>query len=233
MAAVLACGPGALLSHRSALMLHQLLPTGATKIDVAVQATGRVQRGKLRIHTTTLDAEDVASLDGIPVTTVARALLDSATALNDDRLTRAIEEAERREVFDLNAIERVLDRRPRVKGSVRLRRALAAYRDPAPTRSELERMFLELVKRAGIPMPLVNSIVAGLEVDFYWPAARLVVELDGRAYHSSPRAFETDRIRDARLLREGIRVLRVTYQRLVKDPHGVIDDLLALTRAAA
>jgi Protein of unknown function (DUF559) len=120
-----------------------------------------------------------------------------------------------------------------VNGSARLRRVLAAYRDPAPTRSELERLFIELVKRAGIPMPLVNTIVAGLEVDFYWPDSRLVVELDGRAYHSNPRAFETDRLRDARLLKAGIRVLRITYQRLVNDPQGVIDDLVALTRAAA
>jgi predicted transcriptional regulator of viral defense system len=179
MAAVLSCGPAAVLSHRSALMLHGVMLIGGGKIDVTIEATGRVQRGKLRIHTSMLDAEDIAGVDGIPVTSVARALLDSATALDDDRLLRVIEEAERRDLFDLRAVERVLARRAHVPGTRRLKRVLAAYRGPAPTRSELERLFLELVRRAGIPLPLVNTIVAGLEVDFYWPDARLVVELDG------------------------------------------------------
>ncbi len=231
IAAVLSCGPCAVLSHRSALVLHGLLQSG-TKIEVTVRGTGRVQRGKLRIHTSSFDAEDLTIVDGIPVTSVARALLDGAAALNDDQILRAVEQSERLRLFDLRAVERVMARRAAVPGTRRLRRVLAAYREPAPTRSELERLFLKLLKRAGIPLPLVNTIVAGLEVDFYWPDAQLVVELDGRAYHSSPRAFETDRIRDARLLRAGIRVLRITYERLRTDPQGVVDDLTALTRAA-
>jgi very-short-patch-repair endonuclease len=94
-------------------------------------------------------------------------------------------------------------------------------------------MFLELVRRAGIREPLVNTMVAGLEVDIYWPDARLVVELDGRAYHSSPRAFEQDRIRDAKLQRAGCRVLRITYRRLREDPRGVLEDILAFLQQAA
>jgi predicted transcriptional regulator of viral defense system len=104
MAAVLSCGPGATLSHRSALMLHDLIPIGGGKIDVTVEAGGRRQRGKLGVHTSTLDAEDATIVDAIPVTSVARALLDSAAVVNDDRLLRAIEEAERRELFDLKAM---------------------------------------------------------------------------------------------------------------------------------
>jgi very-short-patch-repair endonuclease len=232
MAAALACGPDAVLSHLTALALHGVRPTNQSKVDVTVPG-GRADRGNLRIHRGVLDPEERTFVDRIPVTSVARTLLDAAAVLNDDQLTRAIEQAERMQLFDLRALERAMARRPRVKGSVRLRRVVAAYRDPAPIRSELERRFLELVRRNGLPEPAVNSVVAGLEVDFCWRDARLVVELDGRAYHSSPRAFEEDRIRDAGLQRAGFRVLRITYRRLWKDPAGVIADINAFVSRAA
>jgi predicted transcriptional regulator of viral defense system len=233
MAAVLSYGPAAVLSHHSALALYGVRPS-RSKIDVTVPGSSRANRPGIRAHSGALDPDDITIVDGIPVTTLARAVLDASAELDTDQLVRAVEESERRQLFDLRAVERLMARRPHVAGSVRLRTVLADYRDPAPTRSELERSFLPLVDRAGLPTPLVNTLVAGLEVDLYWPHSRLVVELDSRSYHSSPRAFERDRARDAHLLREGIRVLRVTYKRLKREPAAVIDDVRALlSRRAA
>jgi very-short-patch-repair endonuclease len=233
MAAVLACGPDALLSHRSAADLHGLRQTNQRKTDVTVPRKSRHGRPTIRIHSSTFDPEDVATVDNIPVTSVARTILDLAGVLDEHQLLRAIENAERLQKFDLRALHRAMARRPRARGIAKLRRVLATYREPPDTRSELERTFLELIRSSPLPDPLVNTIVAGLEVDFCWPRFKLVVELDGRAYHSSRRAFETDRIRDATLQRHGYRVLRITYRRLKEEPEAVLADILALARLAA
>jgi very-short-patch-repair endonuclease len=144
-----------------------------------------------------------------------------------------IEQAVRMQIFDLRAVDGVLEGRPAARGRNTLIKLLADYREPPWTRSELEREFLDLVAKAGLPPPKVNARVAGLEVDFFWPQFGLVVEIDGRSYHSNPRAFETDRIRDARLLRHGYRVLRITAKRLRHAPRQVIGDILALAKLAA
>ncbi len=232
MAAVLACGPGALISHRTAAALWDLRPTAQTKIDVTFSGSGRASRDNLRVHSTArLHAEDIATVDRIPVTSISRTLLDLAAVLDADRLTRVIEQAVRLRLFDLRALDRAMTRTPRRRGVRLLRAVLADYREPAPTRSELERRFLQLVREGALPTPRVNTQVAGLEVDFFWPEWRLVVELDGRGYHVSPRAFERDRVRDAILQRAGCRVLRVTHKRL-GEPAKVLDDVRALGRMA-
>ncbi len=233
MAAVLAAGDGALLSHRSAGALWGMLQSGGTKIEVTVTGTGRAKRPGLTIHRTrALHPADRSAHQNIPATSPARTLLDLAGVLDRDRLLRAIENADRLGIFDLRQLEKAIKRRPNAKGSQTLSDLLATYRDPPPTRSELEREFLDLVGRAGLPEPHTNVLVAGLEVDFYWPKFRLVVELDGRAYHSSPRAFETDRIRDATLQRHDCKVLRVTPRRLRRQPEAVLTDVRALGRFA-
>lgn len=145
---------------------------------------------------------------------------------------RAVEQAERSGRLDLAAVGRMLDRAGGHRGAGRLRRVLADYREPPPTRSELERRFLKLVVNAGLPRPRVNTKVAGLEVDFFWPQWRLVVELDGRAYHSGPRSFERDRVRDARLQRARCRVLRVTHKRMTTSAAEVLADVKALAALA-
>jgi very-short-patch-repair endonuclease len=114
-----------------------------------------------------------------------------------------------------------------------VKQLLESYRGAPPIRSEFERDFLSLIERAGLPKPLVNARLDGLEVDFYWPQHRLVVELDSRGYHASPRTFETDRLRDARLMRAGIRVLRITYRRFYDFPLSVLDDLIAVIALVA
>ncbi len=129
----------------------------------------------------------------------ARTILDLAAQLAIDPLTNLVEEADRKQLFDLKAIDRAIARRPRAAGVARLRAVLAVYRDrgSADTRSRLERSFRRLIAAAGLPEPQFNVLVAGITVDVWWPQWKLVVELDGEPYHTTPSAFESDRIRDA------------------------------------
>jgi Protein of unknown function (DUF559) len=232
MAAVLALGPRAVLSHKSAGSLHELLTTAQTRTDITVPKANRARPRKgLRIHVTdTLHPDDIDEVDGIPVTSIARTILDLAAVLASTQLRRVLEQADRNGVLNLLALERALDRRPRARGRSSLRAILRDYTGAPPTRSVFERAFLELVEKAGLPKPLVNASLAGLEPDVYWPQWGLVVELDSRGFHSDPRTFESDRIRDARLQRLGLRVLRVTWKRLKHEPDAVLDDVLALAR---
>jgi very-short-patch-repair endonuclease len=228
MAAVLAYGPQAVLSHRSA-SAHWDIGPGFWKIEVTTPQPRRSRKG-IRAHRATLHPEDVTVRDGIPVTSVARTILDLAAKLRHDALTRLIEDADRTERFDLKALERAMARRPHAPGVRRLKTVLAAYKGPADTRSKLERDFRALIVSSGLPEPQYNVVVAGLSVDVYWPQWRLVVELDGDPYHDNPRAFEMDRIRDATLQKAGIRVLRVTGHRLDNAPSDVLADIIALSR---
>jgi very-short-patch-repair endonuclease len=228
MAAVLAYGPDAVLSHRSAAA-HWGFGSAASKFDVTTPHSKR-SRKTIRAHTARLHPEDRTTHDGIPITSVERTILDLAAQLNQTALAHLIEEAERKERFDLRALDRAIARRPRAPGVARLRAVLTAYRGPADTRSKLERNFQALIAKAGLPEPQFNVVVAGLTVDVYWPQWKLVVELDGEPYHNNPRAFEDDRIRDAMLQRHDIRVLRVTGDRLDHAPQAVLADVLALRR---
>jgi very-short-patch-repair endonuclease len=226
MAAVLAYGPDAVLSHQTAAAQWEIGYPSA-KFHVTTP-TSRRSRPKIRAHRAVLPPEDLAVKDGIPVTSVARTILDLAATLNHDRLTRLLEEADRKELIDLRALERAIARRPRAAGVPRLKAVLATYRAPADTRSKLERDFRKLLTKAGLPEPQFNVVVAGLTVDVYWPEWKLVVELDGEPYHNNPSAYENDRIRDAILQKAGFRVLRVTGKRLDDEPAAVLADILAL-----
>ena len=228
MAAVLAYGPDAVLSHRSATA-HWGIGSASYKFDVTTPQSKR-SRKTIRAHTARLHPEERTTHDGIPITSVARTILDLAAQLSKESLTRLVEEADRKERFDLRALDRAMARRPRAPGTVRLRAVLAAYRGTPDTRSKLERDFRALIHRAGLPEPQFNVVVAGLTVDVWWPQWRLVVELDGEPYHDNPSAFETDRIRDATLQKHDIRVLRVTGDRMDNAPGAVVDDVLALRR---
>jgi hypothetical protein len=171
--------------------------------------------------------------ESIPVTSVARTLVDLAGVANLHQVERAVESAERLGRLDVRAIEE-LDALGRGRRGVRaLRALLGEYREPAPTRSELERRFLKLCRDAALPPPAVNAFVAGLELDFVWHDGRLVVELDGHAFHGTRAAFERDRVRDASLQVAGYRVLRVTHRRLEAEPAAVIAEARALLGSAA
>ena len=229
MAAVLACGADAVLSHRAAGAHHGLRPASAGSIDVTLpRTTGRKSRRGIALHrVASLRAEDRSVHEGIPVTSVARTLFDLASVVSPTAVERAVEESERLRLFDLRAVESVMDRHPRQAGSAVLRAILAEYSvDHELTRSELERLFLRLCQARGIPRPVVNRVVGPFEVDFSWPGQPLLVECDGRDTHGTSAAFERDRARDAWLTARGYRVVRFTWAGIVRRP----DEVAALLR---
>lgn len=233
LAAVLSCGPGALLSHRSAAALWELRPDAGGAVDVTVVGSGRRPHSGVRLHRTRwLDPDERMVRDGIPVTSVARTLLDVAVTVAPREFERAYEEADRRGRLSIAAVERLLERSPGHHGTGRFavlvgeERAAVAF-----TRSELEARFLALCRDSGLPRPLVNVRVAGYEVDAFWPRSRLVVELDGYAYHRTRRSFERDRAKDAALQRAGCRVMRATHHMLVNEPEIAVETVVRLLRS--
>jgi len=214
MAAVLACGPAAVLGHRSAAALWGIDSRWRTPIEVSAPTERRHQG--VRVHCTrTLTRHDVTVHYGIPVTAVARTLLDLAAVLDDKALARAVNDAQLKCRLRLDDLAQLIARSPG-RSTSRLRTFVD--RHDAPTRSVFEDAFLSFVDRYGLPRPRVNEDVAGYEVDVLWPEHKLVVELDSRAYHDSEQPFERDRNKDADLLTAGYSVLRVTWRRLKDAP---------------
>ncbi len=182
-------------------------------------------RPGIRAHVGTLLRRDITTVDHIPCTSVARSLLDLADVIDARALDRAIERAEILRVFDLEAINDVLDRGGGHRGVAKLDHALTLYLPEIHTRSELEAKFLALCRTASLPSPVVNGRIGvgatALEVDFHWPSARLVVETDGHAAHGTQAAFERDRRRDQMLTAAGWRVVRFTWRQLTRRPGEV------------
>jgi very-short-patch-repair endonuclease len=222
MAAVLARGPGAVLSHRSAANLWRLVPRPPALTEISTTTNRRSVEG-IAIHRPRALAEsEVTRHRGIPTTTVTRTLVDLADEATDDELQRALHNAE---ILYSVALDGV-----RTEG----RRAATRLKGPRDrSRSELERSFARLCERAAIGAPRNNARVAGLEVDFVWPAERVVVELDGWRFHRSRHQFELDRRRDAKLARAGYRVVRFTYRQVTDAPHEVVATLRAALASAA
>jgi hypothetical protein len=222
LAAVLTCGAGALLSHYSAAWLWGLTPTQPIPVHVTTPIP-RGRRAPIRIHrSSTLTAADRALSEGIPVTSVARTLLDQAALVPGRNLRRLLKRAEERKLFGLAAVHDVLGRNRGHRGSKRLRQAIALY-EPSPfTRSEFEAIFFEAVLAAGLPRPNVNFNLAGMEVDLYWPGHRFVVELDLYETHGTRGSFEDDRLRQEDLLLEGVGMTRVTGPRFEREPDAVL-----------
>ena len=225
-AAVVACGDRAVLSHRSAGALWDLLRDRG-RIDVTVPCRARAQPGMRMHHTRSLRPADVASRHGIPCTSVARTIVDLAAVLQTDELSRALERSMALRLFDKAALHGALARANGRRGTGTIRRLLSELDDPPPTRSELERRFLGLLREASLPSPITNGLVNGHEVDFHWPDAKLIVETDGRATHDNPVAFESDRQRDLELKLAGWEVIRLTWRQLRDEP----DRIVALLRA--
>jgi hypothetical protein len=221
LAAILACAPHALLSHVSAAWLWGLLRQRPGVIHITAP-TRRRAKPPLSIHHARLVDEDRSLLDGIPVTAFPRTLLDLAAMLPADRLRRAIERSEELRLFDLGPVDSLLARAGGHPGAGRLRRALVLYRPPPFTRSGLERRFLELVRKAGLPTPSTGFNEEGYELDAYWQAERFAVELDVYETHGSREAFESDRLRQENLKLSGIEMIRVTGPRLDREPQEVI-----------
>jgi hypothetical protein len=218
---VLACGPGALLSHGSAAWLWELSAKRPGLPDV-IGPEARRARAPIRLHRARhLAAEDRALVETIPVTSLPRTLLDCAV-VRADRLARMLERAEERRLSDLGSVEELLARTAGHPGAGRLRRALELYREPGLTRSELERGFVAAVEAAGLPRPATNYNEEGYELDVYWPRERFAVELDVYETHGSRAAFERDRYRQGELKLAGIEMDRVTGYRFEREPRQVV-----------
>lgn len=223
LAAVLACAPNALLSHVSAAWLWDLTKTSPLPASVTAPSY-RTPRSLLRLHEArSLAAEDRALRDGIPVTALPRTLLDLAATVHFEWLEKMIERSEDLELFDLRAVEGLLDRTVGHQGHGRLRRAIALYKPSSFTRSSLEKRFLELCLQAGLPQPRTNFVAYGFELDCFWPEHRFAVELDVFETHGTRAAFERDRKRQEDLLLAGIAMTRVTGPRLEREPAAVIE----------
>jgi very-short-patch-repair endonuclease len=208
IAAVFACGPDALASHRAAGALHGLLRSG--RIEVT-GARGLKPKPGITIHRSrAIPEEDRTLVAAVPVTSVARTMVDLADVLTEDRLGKAIHQAEILGVFDLDAIARASQ--PGRRGAHRLARVLAGYRpDPHLIRSKAEAKLKRLCKAHALPQPQFNVQVHGYEADVYWPEAALILEFDGAATHRTTHAFHTDRRRDRALATEGVQSIRVTW----------------------
>jgi very-short-patch-repair endonuclease len=227
MAAVLAAGPGAALSHRSAAALNAIgSETG--EIDVTVPIARRNRRG-LCIHVSPLAPDEITEVDGIPVTTVARTILDLAAVWPRHRLERTMHEAELRRLTSPTSLDELLRRHPRRRGNATLRAIMATARlGDQMTRSEFEARFLAFIDDAGLPRPETNVLVERFEVDCAWRTPRLIVELDGHATHSTRRKFESDRARDRALQAAGWRVIRITWRQMKEEAGELATDLRTL-----
>ena len=240
MAAVLAGGPGAALSHFAAGAHWRMLRSAPARTDVTAQRNRRDRAG-LRFHRAALPSDELTILHGIPVTTPQRTLLDIAAVLPLARgatrpprlLEAALNEADALRLWDALSLDDLLARYPRHRGSRGVRLALRWRRGGATrTRSDLEDVFLVLVDEAGLPRPELNASLelAGrlIEVDAVWRAQRVAVELDGRPFHATAAAFERDRRRDRELTARGWRAIRVTWAQLVNERHELESDLRRL-----
>ncbi len=226
MGAVLAARP-AVASHLSAGWLWGLLRNRPTTLHLTAPTTGRAKRDFV-VHCAELLASDQTEINDIPVTSLARTLLDLAAMLSMARLESVIERSEELQKFDLVALEELLDRASHHPGAGKLRRALAIYQeDPAFERSKLERRFRRLVKAARLPAPSMNFNLAGYELDAYWEPERFVVELDVYETHGSHAAFERDRLRQEDLKLKGVEMIRVTGPRLDREPQAIVKRLAA------
>jgi predicted transcriptional regulator of viral defense system len=236
MAAVLACGPGAVLSHRNAAALHQLRDNARAKIDVTVPSRSGRSRPGIDVHRApNLEPADITIVDNIPCTSVARTLLDLADVIAQRPLERAFDESEIRQLFDLRAIEDQLARNPTRGASKSVRRLLEEhYIGSTPTESELEEAFYAFCRRYNLPKPEFQRWLdlgdggAPIRADFLWRRQRVIVETDSRKYHGTHQARERDPRRDQRALVAGWQPVRTTWRQVTRRPQELGPTLVKL-----
>jgi very-short-patch-repair endonuclease len=226
MAAVLACGPGAVLSYLAAAALWGF--RGGFPVEVTVPGGRRGHQG-IRLHRANLPDDEITTHHGIPTTTVPRTLLDLAAVVQRNEFRSALRQAEQLRLTDRLWLGDLIGRYPRKPGIPIIRAVVEeAQRGLTLTRSELEERFLAFLIDARLPAPLTNVLIEGFEVDCAWPEQRLVVELDSRSVHDTRDAFESDRARDRRLGAAGWRVVRITWRQLHDTPDELEADLRRL-----
>lgn len=236
MAAVLACGPDAVLSRRSAGQLWGIVPPASHRPEVTRASRSRGFDG-ISVHRGLVLPDERGELLGIPVTSVARTQFDLAAALPKRGLERAMHEAEVRELRDRLSLWDLLERYPRRRGAANLREVLTAKTPVGITQTELEERFVAFLDAHGLPRPRLNATLPTrgklLKPDCMWPRQRLLAELDSREVHGTDKAFEGDRWRDRVLLVEGWRSMRITWCQLRDEPAAIAADLGDLLRGGS
>ncbi len=231
MAAVLACGPGAVLSHRAAGCLWGVLPPSLDRVEVTVPRGRRARRPGITGHAADLAADEIEEIDGIPVTSIFRTLFDLAADLKPRQLERARKEAAIKRLGDRVRLPELLDRHSGKRGTAALRRLHASTKPIPVTQNELEERFLVLLDGHELPRPRFNPTLhlrgQFFKPDCLWVPQRLIAELDGGEVHNTDHAFQADRRRDRILIAEGYRTARVTWKQLRDEPAEVAADIRA------
>jgi very-short-patch-repair endonuclease len=225
MAAVLACGEGAALSHESAALLWEILRSRAGPVEVTVPAARNPRRSGIVVHR--YASFGVTRHLGIPVTTAVQTLIDLSPRLDATQLERALNEAVNRDLVDPDRLRREVAAVPGALRTMLERDALTL------TDSELEQLFLPIAREAGLPEPLTQVHVNGYRVDFYWPELRLVVEADSLRFHRTPAQQRRDRERDQAHTVAGLLPLRFTHAQIAYEPRNVRQVLEAVRARAA
>jgi very-short-patch-repair endonuclease len=229
MAAVLACGPGARLSHGSAAALWGLLAWGG-EIDIVVPGHRASRRPGICVHRRfDLETTDRCEVHGISVTDPITTLIDVTTCKTHEQVERAIREADRLDLVDPATLRASLEDAPRRPG-IGLLRSLLDSETFSLTDSELERRFLRLIRKVDLPAPKTQVWLNGYRVDFYWPDLGLVVETDGLRYHRTPSQQKQDRIRDQAHTVAGLTVLHFTAAQVRYEPKEVLAALIPVAR---
>ncbi len=231
-AALLSCGPSAVLSHRSAAALWGFHPDDRKLTDLTVSTTARRRRPGAVVHSRALAPSEVTLHRGVPVTTVVRTLLDVATRKRGKRLERAINEADKLDLIDPDTLRAALDEYAGRAGVTLLRTILDRYAFRS-TDSELERRFLAIVHCTDLPLPDTGTRLNGFKVDFHWPALGLVVETDGLRYHRTIDQQMRDRLRDQAHAAAGLTTLRFTHFQVRHEPRHVQSTLVKVARRLA
>jgi very-short-patch-repair endonuclease len=228
MAAVLAFGGRAVISHRSAAKLWELLPYEGEDVEVTVVGCGLRRREGVRVHAVrSLDRRDVTKRHGIPVTTPPRTVLDLAETEPERRVERAFEEGRISRRVNRRQLERLLARSPGRRGAAVLGDLLASEDEPRRTKSELEAYMLAILDSAGLPRPEVNAELGPYEVDLLWRREKLAAEVDSWRFHHTRQAFERDRQRDADLQAMGFRSMRITWRQMTSGREKLVARLAA------
>ena len=233
MAAVLRCGPKAVLSHESAAALWRIRNRDEDRIEVSVPADVAPRPPGIGVHRrANLSPADVDVHDDIPVTSIVRTILDLASRLEPAELETAINDADKHDLIDPESLRSALDRRGGQAGVARLR-AVLDRRTFVLTDSELERRFVPIARRAGLSAPQMGQWLNGFRVDFYWPELGLVVETDGLRYHRTPAEQARDRRRDQAHAAAGLTPLRFTHAQVRYEPSYVGATLARVARRLA
>lgn len=228
-AAVLGCGQDAVLSHESAAALWGIRSHEHDQIEVSVPLEVRRRRPGVRVHRRALEPSELTSRHGIPVTALHRTLLDLARTLRRDDLEAAINTADKYDLTDPEQLRETLESYAGRPG-VAVLRTILDRRTFLLTDSQLERRFLPIARRAGLPLPRTGQRVNGFRVDFYWPDLGLVVETDGLRYHRTPAQQGRDRLRDQAHVAAGLTALRFTHAQVRYEPAYVQSTLAAVAR---